>query len=345
MKQLHKDTGSLLALVCWCCVVVIDSVQGQRTMSTLIDGTVVQLATNFLVMFALLGGAWLLSTPTEAKHHQWFASANEQPSVRATELWFLKYGVVWILAFGVVVAFELYAAWDAFALLVFMLSLAAPLYLQPVLYPSLTHETNVPWFQRFSLLSNVWIAIFGFVGNYWYTHYFYSVLKAHYTMTSYDLNGVPIPMFFATHFYFCFYHVISNCILRRIVTGFVPSMPKNMFLGLAVLCMSYTTAVMETVTIAGYKCYTFDDWHHAATVGSVFYAIYFIISFPMFYWFTNRVQTATWFETVVESLATSMAVLCLLDFVRVGLGQDLVVQLIRPCKTNHSLSCFGNEVC
>lgn len=47
--------------------------------------------------------------------------------------------------------------------------------------------------------------------------------------------------------------------------------------------MAYTTAFMETATIANYKCYTFDDWHYAATIGSLFYAIYFIVSFPMFY--------------------------------------------------------------
>ena len=34
-----------------------------------------------------------------------------------------------------------------------------------------------------------------------------------------------------------------------------------------------------------------------------------------------------------------MIVLCLLDFVRVYLGQDFVVKLLRPCKTDMSLTC------
>jgi hypothetical protein len=34
-----------------------------------------------------------------------------------------------------------------------------------------------------------------------------------------------------------------------------------------------------------------------------------------------------------------MAVLLLLDFVRVGRGNDLLVNLSRPCKTNASLTC------
>lgn len=307
---------------------------------------------NFVAMFTALFTAYLMCTPTPSKDIKWFASSKTHPTIRATEMWFLKYGVIWIIAFAIVVLFELYATWNALALFIFMFSLALPLYLQPILYPALTKEENVSLLSRFSLLSNVWIGIFGFVGNYWYTHYFYSVLGAHYTMESYDLNGVPIPMYFATHFYFCFYHVIGNCIIRRIITGFKPSFFKNLFLILAVLCMAYTTAFMETATIANYKCYTFDDWHYAATIGSLFYAIYFIVSFPMFYIFSSVEKKGrrgtvipSLYQTVIESLATAMLVLCLLDFVRVGLGQDLHVQLVRPCKLNSSLSCFGDRVC
>ena len=310
--------------------------------------TALVLARNFAAMFACLAGAYMSCTTTPPETHQWFANPKTRPSIRATEMWFLKYGVVWIVAFGVVVVTEVYAQWSAWALCIFMLSLAMPLYLQPFLCPRITKEENVPVTKRFSLLSNLWIGIFGFVGNYWYTHYFYSVLGAHYTMRSYDLNGVPIPMFFATHFYFCFYHVIGSCVIRRIVTGFVPSLQKNMFIVLAVLCMAYTTAFMETATIAGYKCYEFDDWHHAATVGSLFYAIYFIVSFPMFYLLSNKKSKSihpTMYESIIESLATSMLVLCLLDFVRIWLGQDFHMQLLRPCKMNSSLSCFGDTVC
>lgn len=30
------------------------------------------------------------------------------------------------------------------------------------------------------------------------------------------MNGVPIAMFFATHFYFCFYHTLSNMALHKV---------------------------------------------------------------------------------------------------------------------------------
>jgi hypothetical protein len=47
------------------------------------------------------------------------------------------------------------------------------------------------------------------------------------------------------------------------------------------------------------------------------------------------------FQVYVEALvvAVGMAVLLLLDFVRVGRENDLLVNLSRPCLTNASLTC------
>ena len=39
-------------------------------------------------------------------------------------------------------------------------------------------------------------------------------------MPAHDINGVPVAMFFATHFYFSLYHGLSNLILRKIVTTY-----------------------------------------------------------------------------------------------------------------------------
>jgi len=38
--------------------------------------------------------------------------------------------------------------------------------------------------------ANVWMAIFGFIGNYFWTHYFFNLLGAAYTLPSHKLNGV-----------------------------------------------------------------------------------------------------------------------------------------------------------
>lgn len=47
-----------------------------------------------------------------------------------------------------------------------------------------------PWSQKYWVKANVWIAIFSFIGNYFWTHYFYTVLGAEYTFPSWRLNEV-----------------------------------------------------------------------------------------------------------------------------------------------------------
>ena len=53
-------------------------------------------------------------------------------------------------------------------------------------------------------------------------------------------------------------------------------------LGSLILVLAYVTAFMETFTIANFPYYEFKDRDYAYTIGSAFYAIYFIVSFPMF---------------------------------------------------------------
>ena len=57
------------------------------------------------------------------------------------------------------------------------------------------------------------------------------------------------------------------------------------------------------------------------TVGSLFYAIYFFVSFPMFY-HMDESPRRHWKlkEAVLDSLSACMLVTCLLDFWRLSLG-------------------------
>ena len=168
--------------------------------------------------------------------------------------------------------------------------------------------------------------------SYWYTHYFYSVLGAAYTMPAHRVNGVPWCMFFATHFYFCFYHVLSNCALRFIATGYAPGPRRAALRAAAVLAMAYFTAFAETLTISGFPYYTFADRGRAYTVGSAFYGLYFVVSFPAFLLVDEApagavgAQTHSLARAAVEALAAAMAVLQLLDFVRLALGIPLVIR-------------------
>ena len=167
----------------------------------------VALGTNLLYLsLALLVLASLLLEPS-GQPGRWLARGGAQ---RATEVWVLRYSVFWIACFALIVGSGAYESFGAPAYLIVCGGLAAPLLLQPLLAPGLTGEAADPLAQRCSFRANLWIAVFSFVANYFYTHYFTRILGAEYTMPSWDLNGVPIAMYFATHFYFSLYHTLAR---------------------------------------------------------------------------------------------------------------------------------------
>ena len=238
---------------------------------------------------------------------------------RQFEIFALIYSVFWISCFAVVIVCEMWRWFNEWEYLYLCLGLDLPLLLQPLLFP-LPAERCLPIHQRYSFKANLWIAVFAFVGSYWYTHYFYSVLEARYTFPSHRLNDVPIALYFAAHFYFVTYHTLSNMILRKIETRFSMGWKRSLLFWAAVLGFSYFTAFMETLTISSFPYYSFRDREMAYTVGSAFYGIYFIVSFPAFYRMDEVVNARrplySTYQVMMEACGSSMIVLCLLDFGR-----------------------------
>lgn len=93
-------------------------------------------------------------------------------------------------------------------------------------------------------------------------------------------------------------------------------------MGSVVFLLSYATAYMETLTISHYPYYTFVDRSRMYSVGSLFYAIYFFVSFPMFFRLDENAKgkKSSISEFAIDSLAASMLVTILLDLWRISLG-------------------------
>ena len=104
-----------------------------------------------------------------------------------------------------------------------------------------------------------------------------------------------------------------------------------------VLFLSYFTAFMETLTISSFPYYSFEDRTMAYIWGSAFYGIYFIVSFPGFYYLdanidadiekkaNNKEKRVTLMDTFTIACGHGMMILILLDFVRLYLGIPLVI--------------------
>eukprot|EP00049_Salpingoeca_infusionum_P009638 m.163526 g.163526 ORF g.163526 m.163526 type:complete len:123 (+) comp14391_c0_seq3:794-1162(+) len=98
--------------------------------------------------------------------------------------------------------------------------------------------------------TNVWIALFSFVGNYFVTHVFFYVLDCAYTIPpGYELNRVALVFYFMTHAYFMTYHMFATLILRRLN-------PTSYFTkAIVVFAMAYSTAFMEAFSIQHFPHY------------------------------------------------------------------------------------------
>ena len=289
-------------------------------------------------MLAAIGGLVAIQTKIEGGDSRLLPNPTTEPSKRAYEIYALAYTPIWIVAFACIVVFGLYEDFDKWSYMKVCVGLSLPYLLQPILYPSAgspsSPDEGRPLLERYSFKVNLWLAVYSFIGNYWYTHYFYSVLRAKYTMPAHRLNNVPLALYFATHFYFSTYHVFSNLLLRKVVTTYDSGLYRKLLYIAVVLTFSYFTAFMETLTISAYPDYSFEDRNKAYTVGSAFYGIYFIVSFPAFFVFdkdidnseakTKNTQITAW-DTIVSSCGYGMMILILLDIVRLYLDIPLVV--------------------
>ena len=199
------------------------------------------------LIFAAIGAFLLLVISLQRKSQtavgRWLPEKGTEK--REYEVWVLRYSVFWMGIFGMVVVTGVYEAFDASAYFVLCGGLAAPLLLQPLLFRGpLGRLAPSPGAQH-AARAQLWIIIFGFIGNWWYTHYFYCVLRAKYTMPSWRFNDVPIAMFAATHFYFSSYHVFANLPIRYVRSAYEPGSMRVALEVTLVLAMSYFTAFME----------------------------------------------------------------------------------------------------
>uniref|UniRef100_A0A061R6G1 Cycloeucalenol cycloisomerase n=1 Tax=Tetraselmis sp. GSL018 TaxID=582737 RepID=A0A061R6G1_9CHLO len=251
---------------------------------------------------------------------RWFSS---NPSKGWCEKFFLLYSLFWISwALGIVVPFGLYEKCGKLEYMLICLAASLPCALFPLCFVGKA-DAALPVLERYWVKANVWVAVFSFIGNYFWTHYFYRLLGASYTFPSWRLNEVPICLYFMTHAYFCFYHSLSNVLLRRVrfAVSDKPAAVRWAASAALVFALAYATAYGETLTISAFPYYSFKDKDKMYSVGSLFYAIYFFVSFPMFFRM-DEPPSRKWTvpEAALDSLAAGMLVTILLDLWRISFG-------------------------
>nr|ACJ04083.1 cyclopropyl isomerase [Solanum lycopersicum] len=258
----------------------------------------------------------------------------QNPSKRWGEVFFLLYTPFWLtLCLGIVVPFKLYEDFTEWEYLLVGLISALPALIVPMIFVGKA-DRNLAWKDRYWVKANLWIAIFTYVGNYFWTHYFFTVLGASYTFPSWKMNNVPHTTFLLAHVCSLFYHVSANMTLRRLQHA-IADLPENVqwaFKAGWILAYAYFIAYLETLAISNFPYYDFVDRAVMYKVGSLFYAIYFIVSYPMFFRVDEKPGDSWDLPRVsIDALGAAMLVTILLDLWRICLGSIVPMPETKQC--------------
>lgn len=251
----------------------------------------------------------------------WFSG---NPDKAWVEKFFLAYSPVWMASMAFMMLTGADKRWGDTALLIHAFATALPVLLVPALLAS--RYTDKPWHQSYWLKANLYLAVFGFFGNYFGSEYFFDVLGMVYVYpnatTTLDAalvgtgtQTVPLIMYAYTHVYFMTYHATANVALRKL-NGLMPA--KWLFFPLFVFLIGYAWAWMETKAMANpmmAASFYYEKMELMLSHGSAIYATYFVASFPIWY-FLDETRARSWglLQTTAAALSASMLTFYLLDF-------------------------------
>jgi cycloeucalenol cycloisomerase len=267
-----------------------------------------------------------MHTNTDAP--RWF---SENPGKAWAEKCFLILSPVWMALVGLNMVLSLTKGLGDPGYLIQGLVVALPFVLVPALLSPENRERA--WHQTYWFKANLYIAVFGFFGNYVGSEYFFDVLGMVYNYPDIHWNAdaalvgsgvqkVPVLMYLMTHAYFMTYHSSATVVLRRIRTSGLPLM--GLVFPLVVFAVGYFWAWMETRAMANplmAGSFYYQKMETMLAYGSAVYATYFIASFPIYY-FIDEKPARPWglLQVVAGALSASMLTFYMLDFIAHAIG-------------------------
>jgi len=233
---------------------------------------------------------------------------------------------VWILFLTIIVIKRWYEYFNPNDYIFIGLGISLPCIVGPLLLAD-KDERRLPLSERYIIKANLFIFIVGYIGNHFFTHYFYDVLGMQYTGPlapgkGLEINGVPLSMFLFTHAYFMTYHVLVTLVLRvaRLCLQGCSCWYMHSLFAIIVVVTAFVTAFMETYTISGFPYYTYPDLGSMLTKGSAFYGTFFVVTYPWFYRLDEDPKDLwTLSRVIMEALAAMMVVLLSADFLKLVL--------------------------
>lgn len=202
----------------------------------------------------------------------------------------------------------------------------------------LRRNSGVPVLQSYWFKYNLYIGIYIFFATYFHTEYFFSVLGLRYRFEHVHLyldsallgppeataaqtyQKVPVGMYLNSIAFFIVYHTASVVLMRRVrtMTLGASAAVRAVLWVLIVAATAYFFAWAETffyIRSGAMANVWYVDLPRMLRIGSLCYALYFIVSFPNVYRLDEDEHGERWSlsRTALEACAVSMITLLLLD--------------------------------
>ncbi len=207
----------------------------------------------------------------------------------------------------------------------------------------LRRNSGVPWQQSYWFKLNLYMAVFIFFCTYFHTEYFFDVLGLRYRFNDVSLyfdsvlvgpdestalaqhKKVPPGMYLNSIAFFIVYHtaaVVLMCRIRSMTEGWGGAM-KHIAWVIIVAATALFFAWAETyfyITDDAAANVWYVDLERMLKWGSIYYAMYFIVSFPNVFRLDEEQNNWSLSRTVLEACAVSAISLLLLDLWALILG-------------------------
>ena len=201
----------------------------------------------------------------------------------------------------------------------------------------------LPFWKQWWFKFQIYMGVIVFILSYFGTEYFFEVLgmRYHYSGVSWYLDSallgpdqasalaadkrVPLGMYPLTMAFFTLYHCAAIVLVRRVVRAAgLGAGGRRMAYALAMLAMACFFAFAETALFMSAPSTTawYEDLMTMLTIGTVFYSIDFIFTFPSIYRLDEDRTRAPWSTSriVIEAAAAAMGALLLADFWALAFG-------------------------
>ena len=241
------------------------------------------------------------------------------PAHRAVEKLYLAFSPVWMAIIAYCMLTHCFATWGDVGHLGLGLGLSLPLWLIPLFLPS-ESEQGIPFLQRHSTKSNLFVALMSFVQCYFGSAMFFEGLGMQYHFpTTWSLNGTPVFLYLVTVAYFSTYYALMRLGLRWFLQV-VPS-PGRTLVWLVIAALSYSMAFGETFFMASPSLaafFSYADRHKALLIGSLCYGTLFFISLPVFLRLDEDPRVPTPMSRLFwQTMGANMLILCAYELYKV----------------------------